>query len=77
MITVFGVRLCPFDLITDGDRLSATKIWMHVANVIMSMVMLRQPQVDWELLAAYGSVVGGSHIATIWLKRKYPAERQS
>lgn len=52
-------------------KLSMTKIWFHIANVIMSYVMLRQQAVDWELLATYGAVVGGSHVATLFMKLKY------
>lgn len=68
-------NVCLLDLFTDesNGRLSATKLWLHAANVIMSRVMLQQHDVGWELLAAYGAVVGGSHIATLFMKWKYNA----
>lgn len=73
MITLFGIRICPLDLVTDDKtgRLSSTKIWMHIANIIMSKVILTQQTVGWDLFAAYGGIVGGSHVAIFWLKRKY------
>lgn len=73
MINLFGAQFCPLDLVKDDvtGKLSSTKIWMHAANVIMSMVVLKQVNIGWELLLAYGAVVGGSHIAIYWLKAKY------
>ena len=78
MISLFGIRCCPLDLVMEGTppRLSATKTWMHAANVIMSVVILRQNEMTWELLATYGAIVGGNHIAIFWLKRKYPCEEE-
>lgn len=72
MIKIGRYQLCFFDLLVDSaGKLSASKIWFHVANIIMSKVMLTQQNVSWELLAAYGAVCGGSHIASLWLKSKY------
>jgi hypothetical protein len=73
MISVGPYKVCVLDFFTDekSGRLSATKLWLHVANIIMSKVMLEQQSVSWELLAAYGAVVGGSHIATLFMKWKY------
>lgn len=79
MITLGGYQACVFDLVCDPDtkRLSATKIWLHVGNIILCKVMLSQQTVGWELLLAFGAVVSGSHVATYWLKRKYAAEPDS
>lgn len=65
--------VCLLDLVTDSNtgKLSTTKLWMHVANVIMSKIMLTQPLVDWELLTAYGAIVGGSYIASMLVKYRY------
>jgi hypothetical protein len=61
------------DFIADDktEKVSTTKVWMHVANVVMSWVMLRQETVDWELLAAYGAIVGANYTAGLFLKLKY------
>lgn len=74
MITLGGYNACLLDLVCDPKTkaFSATKIWMHVGNIIMSKVLLTQATVGWELLLAYGAVVGGSHVAIYWLKQKYP-----
>jgi len=65
-------QFCFFDLLVDANgKISAAKCWFHVANIIMSKIMLTQTDIEWELLLAYGSVVGGSHVATLWLKSKY------
>jgi len=67
------IKLGILDLVTDSNgKLSATKLWLHIANIVMSKTMLDSKIVDWELLAAYGSIVGGSYVATVFLKRKYP-----
>lgn len=73
MITWGKYNVCILDLLTDEKtgRLSATKFWYHVANVIMSKTMLTQANVDWELLAAYGSIVGGSYVGLHLFKWKY------
>jgi hypothetical protein len=72
-IRVFGYDFCPLELITDSQtgKLSASKLWLHVGNTILSMVMLRQQTVGWELFLAYGAVVGGNYVAIHWLKWKY------
>lgn len=61
------------DLFTDEKthRLSTTKLWVNVANVVMSYVILRQDQVGWELLAAYGAIVGGSYVGGKFLRMRY------
>jgi hypothetical protein len=72
-MVVFGkYRVCLFDLITDGKtgKLDGNKIWQHVCYIILSKAMLTTPP-TWELIAAYGSVVGGSRVAMAFLKYKY------
>lgn len=74
MAIKFGqYQVCLLDLITDekSGKLSMTKLWYHVANVILSMEILKQTSIDWQMVLAYGSVVGGSHLGTLWLKKKY------
>jgi hypothetical protein len=72
MLNIGKYQVCILDLFTDRDgKLSASKLWLHIGNVIMSKVMLTQQEVGWELLAAYGTVVGGSHIGAVWLRSKY------
>ena len=73
MINIGKYSICILDLVTNSNgRLSSTKIWLHIANLVMSKTMLNQLNVGWELLAAYGSVVGGSYVATVFLNRRYP-----
>lgn len=64
--------ICILDLVCDHKtgKLSTVKIWAHVANGIMSKVMLTQ-SVDWELMAAYGAIVGGSYVGLQFLKWRY------
>jgi len=66
-------NVCVLDLLTDSrtGRLSASKLWLHIANSIMSYIMLHSETVDWELLAVYGSVVGGSYVAVLFFKLRY------
>ncbi len=72
MIQVGKYKLCVLDLITDDKtgKLSGTKIWNNIANIILSKAVLTAT-VTWELLAAYGAVVGGSHVATMFIKYRY------
>lgn len=65
--------VCLLDLFVDTKtgKLSASKIWLHIANAIMSKVMLTQSNVGWELLAAYGAIVGGSYAGILFLKWKF------
>lgn len=74
MIKLGKYDFCFFDLIFDTrtGKVSSTKVWFHVANIIMSRVMLTQENVGWELMAAYGSIVGGSYVGAMLMKRKYP-----
>jgi len=73
MITLGKYQVCVLDLLTDekSGRLSATKIWMHVSNAVMTKVVLTHPSLSWDLFTAYGAIVGSSHVAIYWLKRKY------
>ena len=67
------------DLITDEKtgKLSTTKIWMHVANATMTHVMYRQEAITWELMAAYGAIVGGSYVGGKFLRMRYGNEYSS
>lgn len=72
MIEIGKYKVCLLDLVTDEKtgRLAASKIWSHIANIILSKAILTAT-ITWELLAAYGAVVGGSHVAIMFLKYKY------
>lgn len=68
------------DLISDEKtgRTSSTKFWANVANLVMTYIMVKQAEtVGWELLAAYGGIVGGSQIATYFIKLRYRNDRDS
>lgn len=72
MINFQGYHVCVLDFVTgENGKFSSTQLWFHIANIIMSKVMLTQVSVDWELLAAYGAVVGGSHAAVLFMRLKY------
>jgi len=78
MITAFGVRVCPLDLITDEktQRLSATKLWLHVGHSILSYAMLLHVQnhpLTFDIIIAYGGIVAGHHGLIYFLKKKYGA----
>lgn len=76
-IKVFGLDICPFELLTgDNGKLSTTKIWQNIANAIMSwiMYMLRPEKITWEYVAlflAYGAIVGGSYLAAKFFDMKF------
>lgn len=80
-IKIFGLDICPLELVTgDNGKLATTKIWTNIAYGIMSwiMYMLRPSVVTWEYVAlflAYGSVVGGSFIANKLLEMKFGANQ--
>lgn len=57
----------------DTGIISHTKVWNNIANLIMSIVMLRQ-SIGWEMLLTYGGVVGGNQALNLWLKRKYAVQ---
>lgn len=73
MISFGRYSFCLLDLVTDdkSGRLSATKIWLHVGNTIMSKVMLDQHDIGSEVLFTYGAIVCGSYAGMFFLKRKY------
>lgn len=73
MIKFAGYQICLLDLVCDHKtgKLDKAGIWYHVANIIMSKIMLTQTNVDWELMAAYGAIVGGSYAAILFMKWKY------
>lgn len=72
MLTIGKYRICILDLVCDDrtGKLSSTKIWNHVCNAILCKAILTTP-VTWELMTAFGAIVGGSHVATLFLKYKY------
>lgn len=73
MIAFGRYKVCIFDLITDGKtgKLDSSKIWNHIAFGILSKAVLAAHDLTWELLTAYGAVVGGSRVAIVFLKYKY------
>jgi len=73
MLRLGKYSVCVLDLFTDSrnGRLSASKLWLHIANGIMSYIMLHSDSVDWELLTAYGGIVGGSYVAILFFKLRY------
>ena len=72
MIAIGQYRVCVLDFLTDENgKLSATKLWFHVANVILSKAMLAQSDLSAEKIFAYGCVVGGSHVASLFMRLKY------
>lgn len=72
MITLGRYKICFLDLITDDKtgKLSSSKIWNHVCNVILCKAVLTTP-ITWELITALGAIVGGSNVAVLFLKYKY------
>jgi len=73
MISFGRYKVCVFDLITDAKtgKLDSSKIWNHIAFGILSKAVLTTDDLTWELLTAYGAVVGGSRVAIVFLKYKY------
>lgn len=73
MIRLGRYSICILDLFTDGrtGRLSASKLWLHIANGISSWIMLQSQLVDWELITAYNGIVGGSYVAILFFKLRY------
>jgi len=66
-------EVCILDLLTDSrtKRLSASKLWLHIGNIILSYVMLNHESADWELMATYGAVVAGSYVGIIFFKLRW------
>jgi hypothetical protein len=82
MIELFGMRCCPLDLITDEktNRLSATKLWLHVGHTILSYAMLKhvaQHALTFDIIIAYGGIVAGHHGLVLFLKKKYGMQNES
>lgn len=80
MIAVFGARICPFDLITDEktNRLSATKLWLHIGHTILSYAMLKHVAthaLTFDIIIAYGGIVAGHHGLVLFLKKKYGVQQ--
>lgn len=71
-IKVFGLDLCPFELVTGDDgKLSTTKIWMNIANLVLSWKVVKMDSIEWDVMAVYGAIVGGSYIAAKFISMKY------
>lgn len=71
-VKVFGFEICPLELVTgDNGKLSTTKLWMHVANLILSWKVIAMDSIDWEVMATYGAIVGGSYVASKFISMKY------
>lgn len=72
MLKIGRYNICVLDLLVDAKtgKLSSSKIWMHVCYGILSYTMMSNP-LTWELLTAYGAIVGGNHVAIHFLKWKY------
>lgn len=66
-------NVCILDLLTDSrtGKLSASKLWLHIGNGILSYVMLTHEAADWELMATYGAVVAGSYVGIIFFKLRW------
>lgn len=63
----------PADLVRSQatGRVSATKLWLHIANIVMTICILRQDEVSWELMAVYAACVGGSYVGSKFVGMKY------
>lgn len=72
MIRIKQYKICFLDLITDEKtgKLSSSKIWMNICNAILCKSILSNP-ITWELMCSFGAIVGGSHVATLFLKYRY------
>lgn len=71
-IKVFGLVICPLELVTGDDgKLSTTKIWMNVANIILSWKVIAMDSIEWDIMAVYGAIVGGSYVASKFISMKF------
>lgn len=72
MLTIGKYKICFLDLVTDDKtgKLASSKIWNHICNAILCNAILTTP-ITWELMTAFGAIVGGSHVATLFLKYRY------
>lgn len=72
MLTIGKYKVCILDLVTDSrtGKLSGSKIWRHICFAILSKTMLTT-EITWDLMLAYGGVVGSSEIAIMLIKYKY------
>lgn len=76
MISLGGYNICFLDLVTDNNsrRLSSMKIWDSLGKGVMTYIVLHQPPdkpMDVWLFVAYGAIVTGSHVATLFMKWKF------
>jgi len=71
-VKIFNFEICPLELFTgDNGKLSTSKIWLNVANVIMSYKVILMDSIEWEIMATYGAIVGGSYVAAKFISMKY------
>lgn len=77
MISIQGYNVCILDLVTDSatGKLSSMKIWDHIGKGVMTWIILFNQPIDkptdvW-LYVAFGAIVTGSHVATLFLKWKF------
>lgn len=71
-IKIWKLDICPLELITgDNGKLSTTKIWMNVANVVLSYKVILMDSITWDIMSVYGAIVGGSYIAAKFISMKY------
>lgn len=67
-----GLDICPLELITgDNGKLSTTKIWMNLANIILSYKVILMDSITWDIMTVYGAIVGGSYVAAKFISMKY------
>lgn len=70
-VKIFGLDLCPLELFTgDNGKLSSNKLWINICYGILSYKMM-MTELSWDLMTAYGSIVGGSYIAAKFVSMKY------
>lgn len=70
-IKLFGTKICPFQLIIGEDgELSLTKLWTNLCYGVLTYKMM-VTELTWDLMTAYGSIVGGSYVATKFVSMKY------
>ncbi len=68
-------KICPMDLVTgDNGRLASTKIWMHACYAVLTWKVVQMDSISWDIMTAYGSIVGGSFIASKLIGMKYGAD---
>ncbi len=71
-IKLGNFQICPMELITDDNgKLAAAKIWMQIAYGVLTWKVIFMEGITWDIMTAYGSIVGGSFIAAKLISMKY------